>query len=69
MVMQANHKLTIDEAWLYCACLYHNGYSDWRIPTMIEAQSNLGQIWDTFDLEYYSGNSLRLSTVPVRNDN
>ena len=27
---------TFDEAWLYCACLYSNGFSDWRIPTTDE---------------------------------
>ena len=28
-----HHKrLQYDEAWLYCACLYENGYNDWRMP-------------------------------------
>ena len=30
---ESKNQLTLDEAWLYCACLYHNGYSDWRMPT------------------------------------
>ena len=25
-----------DEAWLYCACLYHKGYSDWRLSNRKE---------------------------------
>ena len=25
-----------DEAWLYCACLVKDGYSDWRLPTIQE---------------------------------
>ena len=38
-----------DIAWLYCACLYDNGYSDWRMPTAIEAE---GKGWYDSDVEW-----------------
>lgn len=28
-----------DIAWLYCACSYEGGYSDWRIPTPTESSN------------------------------
>lgn len=27
---------TLDDAWLYCSTLEHNGFSDWRLPTWSE---------------------------------
>ena len=33
---KSEHKFTEDEAWLYCACLYESGYSDWRMPFSAE---------------------------------
>ena len=29
-------NLSYDAAWLYCACLTEDGYSDWRMPTISE---------------------------------
>jgi len=49
---ESKNQLTLDEAWLYCVCLYHNGYSDWRMPTYPEYLS-IGWLpdncWDQTD--------------------
>lgn len=60
-------RLTLDEAWLYCVCLYHNGYSDWRLPTYPEYLS-IGWLpencWDQSDW-YRSIDPRDLSRFPV----
>ena len=30
------HDLPFDVAWLYCVCLFEDGYSDWRMPAYNE---------------------------------
>ena len=30
---RTSDQIAFDEAWLYIACLYEQGYSDWRFPT------------------------------------
>ena len=64
-------ELPYDEAWLYCACLYHDGYSDWRWPSLaeVEACDDFDQhipLWLFRDRPYdYRYNSL-YNVVPVR---
>lgn len=43
-----NDELSFDEAWLYCACLFHNGCSDWRFPTDDEYMNNSIIDYDSF---------------------
>ena len=52
-----------DEAWLYCACLYHNGYSDWRLSNRKE-YSNLNIIYGWW--QGSARNNLPNVTMPVR---
>ena len=61
-------EITITEAWLYCACLYHDGYSDWRLPDWDEIfyiQSRAS--WDSSDTNRKWTDSDRFATLPVRN--
>ena len=34
---RSSDQVFFDEAWLYCACLFHNGTSDWRMLTLNDA--------------------------------
>lgn len=34
--IKSPHKVSYDEAWLYCMTLNHNGHKDWRLPTEYE---------------------------------
>lgn len=72
-----HHKrLSRDNAWLYCACLYENGYNDWRMPDWQEYidyvkyspfvrqaidENNTIAPWDLSD-----NNQIRRPIVPVR---
>ena len=61
---QSADRLSIDIAWLYCATLTHNGYSDWRIPLPREI-SSVG--WHDNDVIWAPMNDHVLHTVvPVR---
>jgi len=44
---RSQHALSYDDAWLYCACLFHNGQSDWRFPSDDEYMKHSG-------IDYYS---------------
>ena len=60
--------ITYDLAWLFCACLFHEGYSDWRIPTRGEnIASRLGG-WHQDDGEIHAGNDQRWEICPVRDN-
>jgi hypothetical protein len=64
-------RLPYDEAWLYCACLYHDGYSDWRLPLREETYegSDLEQhipLWLFRDLPYEYPQDSTYNAVPVR---
>ena len=64
-------KLPCDEAWLYCACLYHDGYSDWRLPAWGEVYSggDLEQhipLWLSSDVVYEYRQDSTYNVVPVR---
>lgn len=61
--------LTYDEAFLYCISCEHDGYTDWRMPTMSEWNHTKGMTgW--YELLYaYIDRDLEilLAIVPVRN--
>ena len=64
-------RLPYDEAWLYCACLYHDGYSDWRLPSKGEVYSggDLEQhipLWLSSDVVYEYRQDSTYNVVPVR---
>lgn len=64
-------RLPYDEAWLYCACLYHDGYSDWRLPLLAEVNSCdvLEQhvpLWLSSDRPYEYRQNSTYNSVPVR---
>ena len=40
----SQHKILFDEAWLYCACLFYNGYSDWRLPYYSEVYKEIKEM-------------------------
>ena len=68
-------ELTFDKAWLYCACLYHKNYSDWRLPNFLEitnvTNSNLLGLWydhDDIDTNTWDDTDLYY-TLPVRTKN
>ena len=72
--MPANRRLTLDEAWLYCACLFEDGYSDWRLPNVDEADDMLDAVWEQMDDitgNYHKGNYTLYTyyAVPMRDDN
>jgi hypothetical protein len=47
---ESPHKITCDEAWLYCATLTHNNKYDWRMPTYDERMKlEFFDIWDIVD--------------------
>ena len=57
--------VSFDIAWLYCACLYDNGYSDWRMPNSVEAE---GKGWYDSDVTWCDRYPNSIYTVlPVRN--
>lgn len=70
-------ELTFDKAWLYCACLYHKNYSDWRLPNFLEitnvTNSNLLGLWydhDDIDTNTNTWDDTDLYyTLPVRTKN
>jgi hypothetical protein len=64
-------RLPYDEAWLYCACLYHDGYSDWRLPSWDEVYSggDLEQhipLWLSSDVIHEYTHNSKYNVVPVR---
>ena len=72
--MPANRRLTLDEAWLYCACLFEDGYSDWRLPNVDEADDMLDAVWEQLDDIngfYWTDQYIRYTyyAVPMRDDN
>ena len=69
----AVYSLTYDEAVMYCFFLEHNGYRDWRMPTMYEFLFTLS-LPDSYDIwVWYIGRdsivsspSTRHTLIPVR---
>lgn len=59
------HKgpLTYDIGWLYCACLYENGYSDWRLPNDDDDDYGNEAVW--WNNEPHSPNE-KWGVLPVR---
>ena len=47
-IYHTHKSLRYDEAWLYCACLYDDGYSDWRLPANAEVN-----LWDEHTIDKY----------------
>ena len=45
---RSQDEIAFDEAWLYCACLFHNGCSDWRLPTESEYMDTPAIDYDSF---------------------
>jgi hypothetical protein len=45
---RSKDNISFDEAWLYCACLFHNDRSDWRLPTADEYMNHSGVHYDSF---------------------
>ena len=72
--MTANRRLTLDEAWLYCACLFEDRYSDWRLPNADEANDMLDAVWEQMDDingNFYKGNYTLYTyyAAPMRDGN
>ena len=70
MNIQVKHdspRLPYDAAWLYCACLYHDGYSNWRLPTHKEYMSHPTIAgWHQDDEPNHLGKGIRWEIFPVR---
>lgn len=63
--------LRYDEAWLYCACLFENNKSDWRLATINETSAIPRGTW--FKGKFSSSFSMirqddlvKLGVTPVR---
>lgn len=61
-------QVTYDEAMLYCFCLKHNGYQDWRLPTLDEYNSyhQLQDSWSWVSNDPSIGQKLKWPACPVR---
>ena len=59
-------KVDYDDSWLYCATLYYDSYSDWRLPTMKEYYSGEMRRYAACWYEDRSSEGDLLRTVPVR---
>ena len=68
--------LGYDEAWLYAACCFDDGYSDWRIPTYDEANTtdkSILSMWleenfhDMRQGQRYIDKHLQFYTMVIRN--
>ena len=68
-------RLQYDEAWLYCACLYHDGYSDWRMIDYNEVAQvtalndiELPVVWHLSDLKLSRATraGVKWRIIPVR---
>lgn len=55
---RSKDRMLIDDAWLYCACLFYDGYYNWRLPTADEYMNHseidyvswsTGDAFDTFN--------------------
>lgn len=65
------HKITCDEAWLYCATLEHDSKYDWRMPTYYE-RINLEAYgaWDIHDFNFIGSETTHIyRIIPVRDKN
>ena len=71
----SNNMLSLDEAWLYCACLYHGGYSDWRMIDYNEVAQvtalndiELPVLWHLSDLKLSRATraGVKWRIIPVR---
>ena len=70
-IQDKTNLLSYDEAWLYCACLFEDGYSDWRMPSYVERIQYIHHdlyIWDNDDYAAYAAHTdyKRWGTYPVR---
>ena len=55
---------TLDEAWLFCATLEHNGFSDWRLPTWSEGSNIDGFLFWHSDWNHIT--KVGFHVLPVR---
>jgi hypothetical protein len=66
----ALHRMTFDDAVLYCQFLDYNGYRDWRLPTTVEffAYSSTGLVasWFSDDDDHVKGPNTIYTVMPVR---
>jgi hypothetical protein len=60
------HKLILDEAWLYCITLEHNGHRDWRLPTWHEMNSHQMRNYSGWTNPYRPTLRFQMLVYPVR---
>jgi hypothetical protein len=61
----SSHRLSYDEAFLYCITSTENGYKDWQLPTKSEARKLSGTlVWA--DDDFFKNTGYQYYAIPVR---
>jgi len=65
----SSRTLILDEAWLYCITLEHDGHRDWRLPTLQEMNSHQMRNYSGWTNLYRPILRIQMLVYPVRDKN